>query len=57
VNWFRHYGLGSHISEWLGLALILLALCIALLKRIFRIFTPERDTGEGEEEYWRRHGG
>ena len=35
VNWFRHYGLGSHMSEWLGLALILLALCIAILKCIF----------------------
>lgn len=57
MSWFRHYGLGSHVSEWLALALIILALCIALLKLVFWLFTREQDTDEGEKEYWREHGG
>jgi hypothetical protein len=63
VNWFIRYVFGSHVSEWLALArviLLLLALGIALLKLVFWILTRERNAdereGKSEREYWRIHG-
>jgi hypothetical protein len=60
VNWFRHYGFGSHGHEWLVLAMFLLlsfALYIASLKLVFWLLSRKRDTDESEKEYWRIHGG
>ena len=65
VSWFTRYAFGSHMSEWLVLAIAILlsfALGIYLLKRIFCLITRERDAGqseskgEGDKEYWRVHG-
>jgi hypothetical protein len=63
VNWFRHNAFGSHIGEWLALAIIILlsfALSIALLKVVFWLLAHERGADEREDEsekdYWRMHG-
>ena len=63
MSWFTRYACGSHMSEWLVLAIVVLlsfALGIALLKLVFWLFTRERDAdqskGEGDKEYWRVHG-
>ena len=60
VNWFRRCAFGSHVGEWLALALVILltlAFCIALLRLVFRLLKRERDTDESESDYWRIHGG
>jgi hypothetical protein len=60
VNWFRHFGFGSHADERLALAMVLLlsfALCIASLKLVRWLLTRKRDTDESEKDYWRIHGG
>ena len=65
MSWLTRYAFGSHMSEWLLLAIVILlsfALGIALLKLIFCLFTREHDAdqneskGEGDKEYWRAHG-
>ena len=61
VNWFTRYVFGSHVSKWLGLAMVILvlfALCIAMRLALW-LLTRRRATGqsEGEKEYWRLHGG
>jgi hypothetical protein len=56
VNWFRRCAFGSHLGEWLALALVILltfALCVALLRLVFWLLKRERDTDESESEYWR----
>jgi hypothetical protein len=64
VNWFRHDAFGSHVGEWLALALAILALFalrIALSRLVFWLLKRERDADEredeSEKEYWRIHGG
>jgi hypothetical protein len=60
VNWFRRCAFGSHVGQWLALALVILltfALCVALLRLVFWLLKRERDTDESESEYWRIHGG
>ena len=60
VNWFRRCAFGSRLGEWLALALVTLltfALCVALLRLVFRLPKSERDTDESESDYWRIHGG
>jgi len=54
VNWFRNHAFGSRTGEWLALAL-----CFASLRLVFWFLTRKRDAdeGEGENEYWRVHGG
>jgi hypothetical protein len=53
VNWFRHYGLGVHAREWLGL--VVLVPGIALFKLVIWLLTPERDADESEKDYWGTH--
>jgi hypothetical protein len=58
VNWFRHYGLGLHAREWLGLAMVILVALvpgIALFKLVIWLLTPERDADESEKDYWGTH--
>ena len=53
MNWFRHNAFGSHIGEWLALAIIILlsfALSIALLKVVFWLLAHERGADEREDE-------
>jgi len=64
VNWFRHGAFGSHVGEWLALAMVIFlsfALGIALSKLVFWLLTREPDADESEDEsekeYWRIHGG
>jgi hypothetical protein len=57
VNWFTRYVFGSHLSKWLGSALVILvlfALCIASLRLALWLLTPRRatDQSEGEKEHW-----
>jgi hypothetical protein len=60
VTWFRPDGFGFHAGGWLAYALVILvlfALCVALLRILFRVFRRERDTEKNESDYWRIHGG
>jgi Kef-type K+ transport system membrane component KefB len=64
VNWFRHDAFGSHVGEWLALALailVLFAVRIALSRLVFRFLGRKFDKNESEDEtereYWRIHGG
>ena len=62
MNWFRDYAFGSRTGEWFALATVILvsfALCIASLRLVLWFLTGKRDAseGEGEEDYWRVHGG
>jgi predicted branched-subunit amino acid permease len=60
VNWFRRCAFGSHLGEWLALALVILltfALRVAFLRLVFRVPKRERDQDESERDYWRIHGG
>jgi hypothetical protein len=64
VNWFRHDTFGSHVGEWLALALAILGLFavrMALSRLVFRFLGRKRDKDksedESEREYWRIHGG
>ena len=57
MNWFRRDGFGFHAVEWLAFALVILLLCVALLRLVFRVFKRKGDTNEGESDYWRIHGG
>jgi hypothetical protein len=60
MHWLINYGLGSHVVDWLALAAVValtFTIRIGALRLIFRLFKRKRDTGQGESEYWRRHGG
>jgi Kef-type K+ transport system membrane component KefB len=60
VNWFWRDGFAFHVGEWLTFALVILlifALCIVLIRLLFRLFRRERDTDESDSDYWRIHGG
>jgi hypothetical protein len=60
MHWLTNYGFGSHLVDWLALATVVvltLTVRIRVLRLIFRLFKHKRDTGQGESEYWRRHGG
>ena len=60
MNWFRRCVFGSHLGEWLVFALVILvafALCVALIRLVFRLLKRERNTNESESDYWRIHGG
>ena len=64
MNWFRRYAFGSHVGEWLALALailVLFALRIALSRLVSWFLKRERDADESDDEsekdYWRIHGG
>jgi len=58
VNWFKRDAFGSHVGEWLTLAIILLsfALCIALSKLVWWRRTRKHEADESAKEYWRIHG-
>ena len=60
MTWFRSGGFGFHAGGWLVFALVILlvfALCVVLLKLVFRLFKREGGTDESESDYWRIHGG
>jgi len=60
VNWLWRDGFGFHVGEWLTIAVVILlifALCIALIRLLFRLFRRGGDTDESESDYWRIHGG
>jgi hypothetical protein len=60
MRWLTNYALGSHLVDWLALAVVValtLALRIGARKFIFWLLARKRDPGKGEREYWRRHGG
>lgn len=58
MSWFRRDILGSHASEWLALAIIILlsfALYIAVSKRVWWLPSRKREADESEKEYWSVH--
>jgi hypothetical protein len=60
MHWFTNYVFGSHLVDWLVLAVVVvltLALPIAARRFIFRPLAHKRDKGKGGKEYWRVHGG
>ena len=60
MTWFRSGGFGFLAGGWLVFALVILlvlALCVVLLKLVFRLFKREGGTDESESDYWRIHGG
>jgi hypothetical protein len=60
MHWLTNYGFDFHLVDWLALATVfalILTVRIGALRLIFRLFKHKRDTGQGESEYWRRHGG
>ncbi len=60
MNWFRRCAFGSHVGEWLAFALVILvtfALCVALIRLVFRLLKRKRGTDESASDYWRIHGG
>ena len=55
-----NYAFGSHLVDWLALAVVViltLAVRIGARRLVFRLLTHKRDKGKGEKEYWRVHGG
>jgi hypothetical protein len=62
VHWFTRHVLGSPVSKWLVLAMVisLAFVGVALLTLVFWLLTPERDAEESgdasEKDYWRIHG-
>ena len=59
MHWLKNYAFGSHLVDWLALAVVvvlILALRIAARRLIFRRLAHKRDKGKVEKEYWRIHG-
>ena len=50
MNWFRHDAFGSHVDEWLALAMVILlsfAVGIALLRLIYWLVTRDATQTKG----------
>jgi len=60
MYWLTNYGFGSHLVDWLALAVVVvltLALSVGTRRFIFWVLAHKRDSDKTEREYWRRHGG
>jgi hypothetical protein len=60
MHWLKNYAFGSHLVDWLALAVVvvlILALRIAARRFIFWLLSQKRDKNKGQKEYWRIHGG
>jgi hypothetical protein len=58
VNWFLRCAFGLTLGKWFALALVILltfALCVALLRLVFRLPKRGRNIDETESDYWRIH--
>jgi hypothetical protein len=58
--WLTNYAFGSHLVDWLALAVVVVltfAARIGARRLVFRLLAQKRDKGKGEKEYWRVHGG
>jgi hypothetical protein len=54
-----HYEFGSHVVDWLALAVVVvltLAVRIGTRKLISWVIARKRDSDKSEREYWRIHG-
>ena len=59
MHWLTNYAFGSHLVDWLVLAVVAVltfTACIGARRFVFRVLTHKRDKGKGEKEYWRIHG-
>ena len=55
-----NYAFGSHLIDWLALAIVVvltLAVRTGVRRFIFRLLERKHHKGKGEREYWRIHGG
>jgi hypothetical protein len=60
MHWLKNYAFGSHLVDWLALAVVLLvtiALRTSTRRFILWLLTHKHDSGKSEREYWRIHGG
>ena len=60
MYWLTHYAFGSHLVDWLALAVVVvftLAVRIGTRRFILWLLTHKRDSDKQEREYWRIHGG
>jgi hypothetical protein len=60
MHWLKTYAFGSHLVDWLALAVVVVltfVLRLAARRFIVGLLTHKRDQGRSEREYWRRHGG
>ena len=61
MHWLTNYAFGSHVADWLAVAVVVVVVAIALRigtrRFIFWLLTPKCDSDKGEREYWRIHGG
>lgn len=59
MHWLTNYAFGSHLVDWLALAVVVvLTLAVRIVTRrfIFWLLTRKRDSVKNEKEYWRIHG-
>jgi hypothetical protein len=60
MYWLKNYAFGSHLVDWLALAVVVvltLAVRSGVRRFIFWLLTHKRAKGKDEREYWRIHGG
>jgi hypothetical protein len=60
MHWLTNYGFGSHLVDWLAVAVVVLvtiALRVGTRRFILWRLTHKRDLDKSEREYWRIHGG
>jgi hypothetical protein len=60
MHWLTHYAFGSHLVDWLALAVVVvltLAVRLGARRLILWLLTHKRDSGKSDAEYWRIHGG
>jgi hypothetical protein len=59
MYWLKNYAFGSHLVDWLALAVVVvltLAVRIGVRRFVFWLLAQKRAKGKGEREYWRIHG-
>ncbi len=59
MHWLTHYAFGSHLVDWLALAVVVAltpAMRIGGRRFILGLLTRKRDSDKSEKEYWRMHG-
>jgi hypothetical protein len=60
MHWPKTYAFGSHLVDWLALAVAIVVTFAAHLgarRFIVGLLTRKRDKGKGEREYWYKHEG
>jgi hypothetical protein len=59
MHWLTQYAFGSHLVDWLAVAVVVLvtiALRIGTRSFIFWLLRDKRGSDKSEREYWRMHG-